>query len=153
MVKITTFNDRPVRHVRYIPDGTVMLNLTSGGPTAVLVISACRWPSGWQAAVSVCWKATRRSGPKPDNSPAAVAGDENAADFRSRKQPRISDFSERLTRLFPVPYACGVLSNCRRKRVVRIDCRNLEVVMGKDSPVNGTSALVFRLMSDSWASG
>jgi hypothetical protein len=62
MVKITTFNDRPVRHVRYIPDGTVMLNLTSGGPTAVLVISACRWPSGWQAAVSICWNhATQRA--------------------------------------------------------------------------------------------
>ena len=81
MVKITTFNDRPVRHVRYIPDGTVMLNLTSGGPTAVLVISACRWPSGWQAAESICWKATRRRGPKPGNSPAAVAGDQNTADF------------------------------------------------------------------------
>lgn len=27
MVKITTFNDRPVRHVRYMPDGMVILKL------------------------------------------------------------------------------------------------------------------------------
>ena len=27
MVKITTFNNRPVRHVRYMPDGTVILRL------------------------------------------------------------------------------------------------------------------------------
>ena len=25
MVKITTFNDRPVRHVQFMPDGTVIL--------------------------------------------------------------------------------------------------------------------------------
>ena len=42
--------------------------------------------------------------------------------------PRISDFPERVTRLFPSRHARDFL---------------------KDSPVNGTSAPVFRLMSDS----
>ena len=27
MVKITTFHDRPVRHVQFMPDGTVILKL------------------------------------------------------------------------------------------------------------------------------
>jgi hypothetical protein len=31
-VKITTFNDRPVRHVRYMPDGTVILCLYERRP-------------------------------------------------------------------------------------------------------------------------
>ena len=31
-MKITTFNDRPVRHVRYMPDGTVILKLYERRP-------------------------------------------------------------------------------------------------------------------------
>ena len=31
-VKITTFSDRPVRHVRYMPDGTVILTLYERRP-------------------------------------------------------------------------------------------------------------------------
>ncbi len=32
MVKITTFKDRPVRHVRCMPDGTVILKLYERRP-------------------------------------------------------------------------------------------------------------------------
>ena len=32
MVKITTFNDRPVRHVRDMPDGSVILKLYEQRP-------------------------------------------------------------------------------------------------------------------------
>ena len=32
MVKVTMFNARPVRHVRYMPDGTVMLKLDERRP-------------------------------------------------------------------------------------------------------------------------
>jgi hypothetical protein len=32
MVKVTTFNDRPVRHVRYMPDGSVILKLYERRP-------------------------------------------------------------------------------------------------------------------------
>jgi len=32
MVKITTFNDRPVRHVRYMPDGSVILKFYEQRP-------------------------------------------------------------------------------------------------------------------------
>jgi hypothetical protein len=32
MAKITTFNDRPVRHVRYMPDGSVILKLYEQRP-------------------------------------------------------------------------------------------------------------------------
>jgi hypothetical protein len=32
MVKITTFNNRPVRHVRYMPNGTVILRLYERRP-------------------------------------------------------------------------------------------------------------------------
>ena len=35
-------------------------------------------------------------------------------------------FPERVTRLFPVPHACGFPLNCRRKQPVIIDHRNLE---------------------------
>jgi hypothetical protein len=49
MVKITTFNDRPVRHVRYIPDGTVILKLYERRPNRRarhLRVSLARWLAG-----------------------------------------------------------------------------------------------------------
>ena len=49
MVKITTFNDRPVRHVRYMPDGTVTLKLYErqpGGRARHLRGSLAQWLVG-----------------------------------------------------------------------------------------------------------
>jgi hypothetical protein len=33
MVKVTTFHNRPVRHVQYMPDGTVILKLYERRPS------------------------------------------------------------------------------------------------------------------------
>ena len=49
MVKITTFNNRPVRHVRYMPDGTVILRLyerRSDGRARPLRVSLPQWLVG-----------------------------------------------------------------------------------------------------------
>jgi hypothetical protein len=49
MVKITTFKDRPVRHVRYMPDGTVILKLYERWPTGHarhLRVSLTQWLAG-----------------------------------------------------------------------------------------------------------
>ena len=49
MVKITMFNDRPVRHVRYMPDGTVILKLDERRPdgrACHLRVSLAQWPAG-----------------------------------------------------------------------------------------------------------
>ena len=56
-------------------------NSTSDGPTAALAISACRWPSGWSVAASICWKATPLGVPRLASSPAGTAGNENTAVF------------------------------------------------------------------------
>ena len=49
MVKIATFNDRPVRHVRYMPDGSVILKLFErrpGGRALHLRVSLAEWVAG-----------------------------------------------------------------------------------------------------------
>ncbi|MCX7412798.1 MAG: hypothetical protein NTW36_05065 [Planctomycetia bacterium] len=49
MVKITTFNGRPVRHVRYRPDGTVILKLYERRPSGRarhLRVSLAQWLAG-----------------------------------------------------------------------------------------------------------
>ncbi len=49
MVKITTFNNRLLRHVRYMPDGTVILKLyerRSSGRTRHLRVSLAQWLAG-----------------------------------------------------------------------------------------------------------
>ena len=49
MVKVTTFNDRPVRHVRYMPDGSVILKLHERRPTGRarhLRVSLVQWLVG-----------------------------------------------------------------------------------------------------------
>ena len=49
MVKITTFHDRPVRHVRYMPDGTVILKLYERRPNRRarhLRVSLAQWLAG-----------------------------------------------------------------------------------------------------------
>jgi hypothetical protein len=49
MVKITTFNDRPVRHVRYMFDGAVILNLYErqpGGRARHLRVLLAQWLVG-----------------------------------------------------------------------------------------------------------
>jgi hypothetical protein len=49
MVKITTFNDRPVRHVQYMPDGTVILKLYERRPfgrARHLRVSLAQWLAG-----------------------------------------------------------------------------------------------------------
>jgi hypothetical protein len=49
MVKITTFKDRPVRHVRYMPDGTVKLKLYQRRPNRRahhLRVSLAQWLAG-----------------------------------------------------------------------------------------------------------
>ena len=49
MVKITMFHDRPVRHVRYMPDGTVILKLyerRSNGRVRHLRVSLGSWLVG-----------------------------------------------------------------------------------------------------------
>lgn len=49
MVKITTFHDRPVRHVRYVPNGTVILKLyerRSNGRARHLRVSLGSWLVG-----------------------------------------------------------------------------------------------------------
>jgi len=49
MVKITTFNNRPVRHVRYMPDETVIVRLyewRSDGRARHLRVSLQQWPVG-----------------------------------------------------------------------------------------------------------
>jgi hypothetical protein len=49
MVKITTFNDRPVRHVRYMPDVTVILTLYERRPNRRarhLRVSLAQWLAG-----------------------------------------------------------------------------------------------------------
>jgi hypothetical protein len=48
-VKINTFNDRPVRHVRSMPDGTVILKLYERRPSGRahhLRVSLARWLVG-----------------------------------------------------------------------------------------------------------
>ncbi len=48
-VKITTFNNQPVRHVRYMPDGTVMLTLSERRPSGRprhLRVSMAKWLAG-----------------------------------------------------------------------------------------------------------
>jgi len=42
---------------------------------AALAISACRWPSGWSAAVSIYSTVTYLGAPKRVSSPAAAADD------------------------------------------------------------------------------
>jgi len=49
MVKIVTFNNRPVRHVRYMPDGSVILKLYEWRPTGRarhLRVSLVQWLAG-----------------------------------------------------------------------------------------------------------
>ncbi len=49
MVKVTTFNDRPVRHVRYMPNGSVILKLYERLPTGRarhLRVSLAQWLAG-----------------------------------------------------------------------------------------------------------
>ena len=49
MVKITTVNNRPVRHVRYMPDGTVILRLYGRRPDGRarhLRVSLAQWLVG-----------------------------------------------------------------------------------------------------------
>lgn len=49
MVKITTLNNRPVRHVQYMPDGTVSLRLyerRSDGRARHLRVSLPQWLVG-----------------------------------------------------------------------------------------------------------
>ena len=49
MVKINTFNSRPVWHVRYMPDGTVILKLYERRPDGRarhLRVSLVQWLSG-----------------------------------------------------------------------------------------------------------
>ena len=49
MVKVTTFNDRFVRHARYMPDGTVILKLyerRSNGRARHLRVSLAQWLVG-----------------------------------------------------------------------------------------------------------
>ena len=49
MVKVTTFNDRPVRHVRYMPDGSVILKLCERRPNGRarhLRVSLAQWLAG-----------------------------------------------------------------------------------------------------------
>jgi hypothetical protein len=49
MVKSITFNDRPVRHVRYMPDGTVILKLYERRPCGRarhLRVSLVQWLCG-----------------------------------------------------------------------------------------------------------
>lgn len=49
MVKITTFNDRPVRHIRYMPDGSVVLKLYERRPSGRarhLRVSLAQWLAG-----------------------------------------------------------------------------------------------------------
>jgi hypothetical protein len=49
MVKVTTFHDRPVRHVRYMPDGTVILKLyerRANGGARHLRVSLGNWLVG-----------------------------------------------------------------------------------------------------------
>ena len=49
MVKITTFNDRPVRHVRYMPAVTVILKLYERRPDGRarhLRVSLAQWLAG-----------------------------------------------------------------------------------------------------------
>jgi hypothetical protein len=60
MVKITTFNDRPVRHVQYMPDGTVILKLyerRASGCARHLRVSLDQWLAGRGP-----WWATLRRG-------------------------------------------------------------------------------------------
>jgi len=49
MVKITTFHDRPVRHVQFMPDGTVIVKLyerRSDGRARHLRVSLGKWLVG-----------------------------------------------------------------------------------------------------------
>jgi len=49
MVKVTTFNDRPVRHVRYVPDGSVIPKLYERRPSGRarhLRVSLAQWLAG-----------------------------------------------------------------------------------------------------------
>jgi len=49
MLKITTFNDRPVRHVQYMPDGTVILKLYErrlSGRARHIRVSLAQWLAG-----------------------------------------------------------------------------------------------------------
>ena len=49
MVKITTFNNRPLRHVRYMPDGSVILKLYErlpSGRARHLRVSLAQWLAG-----------------------------------------------------------------------------------------------------------
>ena len=49
MVKITTFHNRPVRHVRYMPDGTVILRLYERRPSGRarhIRVSLAQWLAG-----------------------------------------------------------------------------------------------------------
>ena len=49
MVKITTFNDWPVRHVRYMPDGSVILKLFERRPNGRarhFRVSLAQWLAG-----------------------------------------------------------------------------------------------------------
>ena len=81
MVKIATFNDRPVRHVRYMLDGTVILKLyerRSGGRARHLRVSLSQWLVGRGVYL---WRATPRGGSRPVSSPAVAAADKNIAVF------------------------------------------------------------------------
>jgi hypothetical protein len=49
MVKIATFHNRPVRHVRYMPDGSVILKLDERQPNGharYLRVSLAEWTAG-----------------------------------------------------------------------------------------------------------
>ncbi|NBT35720.1 MAG: hypothetical protein EBT03_09320 [Betaproteobacteria bacterium] len=49
MVKITTLHDRPVRHVRFMPDGTVILKLYERRPARrarYVRVSLAQWLAG-----------------------------------------------------------------------------------------------------------
>lgn len=48
-MKVTTCNDRPVQHVRYMPDGSVILKLYERQPTGRarhLRVSLAQWLAG-----------------------------------------------------------------------------------------------------------
>ena len=99
MVKITTFQDRPVRHVQFMPDGTVILKLyerRSDGRSRHLHVSL----GNWLAAVSISWKATRHAVPRLGSSTVAAVHSEKHV-LLGALPPGAGVFPERVTHLFP----------------------------------------------------
>ena len=82
MVKVTTFNDRFVRHARYMPDGTVILKLYERRPCGRARYLRVRGPSGWSVAASISSTATPRDGLRPGRWPGDGADDENPGVFQ-----------------------------------------------------------------------